>query len=103
MNNLEEISFQLISNSGEARSLLFEALRESREGNFEEAEKKIEEAETSMLKAHESHFSLIQQEASGNKVEISLLLMHAEDQLITTETLKSIVKEMILMNKKFSK
>ncbi|SFC93978.1 PTS lactose/cellobiose transporter subunit IIA [Clostridium uliginosum] len=103
MEKLEEISFKLISNSGEARSLLFEALRDSREGNFEEAEKKINEAETSMLKAHESHFSLIQQEAAGDKIEISLLLMHAEDQLITTETLKSIVKEMILMNKKFSK
>lgn len=103
MANLEEISFQLISNVGEGRSLLFEALRDAREERFEEADEKISSAEKSILKAHESHFSLIQQEASGEKVQISLLLMHAEDQLMTTETLKGIVKEMILMNKKFAK
>ncbi|MCY6485743.1 PTS lactose/cellobiose transporter subunit IIA [Clostridium aestuarii] len=103
MINLEEISFQLISNVGEAKSLLFQALRDAREEKFEEAEAKVSTAESSMLKAHEVHFSLIQQEASGDKVQIPLLLMHAEDQLMTTETLKNIVKEMILMNKKFSK
>lgn len=102
MANLEEISFQLISNVGEGRSLLFEALRDAREERFEEAEEKVECAEKSILKAHESHFSLIQQEASGDKVQFSLILMHAEDQLMTTETLKGIVKEMILLNKKIS-
>lgn len=102
-NNLEAISFQLIANVGEARSLLFEALRLAREENFKEAEKYVMDAEDAMLKAHESHFSLIQQEARGEKVEFSLILMHAEDQLMTTELLKSMANELILTHKKYSK
>lgn len=103
MEDLELISFQLISNVGEAKSFLFQALKASREENFEKAEKCVKDAEKSLLKAHESHSSLIQQEASGEPVKVSLLLMHAEDQLMTTETLKGITEEMILTHKKYSK
>lgn len=102
MDNLELISFQLISNVGEARSALFEAMRAAREECFEEADKLVVEAEDSLIKAHESHSSLIMQEASGDKVQISLLLMHAEDQLMTTELLKGMAKEVILTHKKYS-
>ena len=103
MDNLELVSFQLISNVGEARSALFEAMRAAREECFEEADKLVRDAEDSLIKAHESHSSLIMQEASGDKVQISLLLMHAEDQLMTTETLKMLVEELILTHKKYSK
>ena len=103
MDNMELISFQLISNVGEARSALFEAMRAAREERFEEAEGLMKEAEESLLRGHESHSSLIMQEASGDKVQISLLLMHAEDQLMTTELLKGMAKEVILTHKKYSK
>lgn len=102
MDNLELVSFQLISNVGEARSALFEAMRAAREECFEEADKLVRDAEDSLIKAHESHSSLIMQEASGDKVQISLLLMHAEDQLMTTELLKEMAKEVILTHKKYS-
>lgn len=102
MDNLELVSFQLISNVGEARSALFEAMRAAREECFEEADRLVRDAEDSLIKAHESHSSLIMQEASGDKVQISLLLMHAEDQLMTTELLKGMAKEVILTHKKYS-
>ena len=102
MDNLELVSFQLISNVGEARSALFEAMRAAREECFEEADKLVRDAEDSLIKAHESHSSLIMQEASGDKVQISLLLMHAEDQLMITELLKGMAKEVILTHKKYS-
>ncbi|WP_373897906.1 PTS lactose/cellobiose transporter subunit IIA [Haloimpatiens sp. FM7315] len=102
MDNLEQIAFQIISYAGEAKSLLFEALKDAREENFILAEDKVKQAESSILKAHESHFSLIQKEASGDKVQVSLLLMHAEDQLITVETIKSLTLELIEMNKKIN-
>lgn len=102
MDNLELVSFQLISNVGEARSALFEAMRAAREECFEESDRLVRAAEDSLIKAHESHSSLIMQEASGDKVQISLLLMHAEDQLMTTELLKGMAKEVILTHKKYS-
>lgn len=102
MEEMELVAFQLISNVGEARSCLFEAMREAREENFEEAEKLMKDAEEALLRGHESHSSLIMKEASGEKVEFSLLLMHAEDQLMTTETLKGMANEVILTHKKYS-
>lgn len=103
MENLEMISFQLISNVGDARAALFCALKAAREEKFEEADSQVKLAEEALLKAHESHSSLIMQEASGEPVQVSLLLMHAEDQLMTTELLKSVTQEMILTHKKYSK
>lgn len=103
MEDLELILFQIISNAGEARASLFEALKASREEKFDIAEKCVEEAQESLLKAHKFHTKLIQQEASDEPVNVSMLLMHAEDQLMSTETLKDITKEMILTHKKYSK
>lgn len=102
MEELELISFQLITNVGEARSALFEAMKAAREERFEEADELVKKADASLLKAQESHMGLIQQEAAGNTVNVSLLLMHAEDQMMTTETLKGIVREVILTHKKYS-
>ena len=45
----------------------------------------------------------IQQEASGDKVEFSLIIMHAEDQMMSAETIKVLAEEMIQMYKEFRK
>ena len=39
MDELELVAFEIISNVGMAKSLAMEAIRESRNGNFEVAEK----------------------------------------------------------------
>lgn len=103
MEGTELLSFQIISNVGDAKSFLLEALRLAREEKFEEAEKLVNDAEESLEKAHKFHVKMIQGEAQGELVEVSLLLMHAEDQMMTTEMLKNIANEMILMHKKYSK
>lgn len=102
-NTMEAVAFELISNVGEARSLLMEALMLSREEDFEIADKKVTDASKLLSIAHHSHFGLIQKEASGEQLQFSLILMHAEDQLMTTETLKMLVEELILTHKKYSK
>jgi len=38
---------------------------------------------------------MIQKEAGGEKTPFSLLLMHAEDHLMSTLTMKELVKEML--------
>jgi PTS system cellobiose-specific IIA component len=45
---------------------------------------------------------LIQNEASGKKNEMSLLLVHAEDQLMSAEGFKILALEFIEIYKKFS-
>lgn len=97
MDGMELIAFQIISNVGMAKSLAIEALRAVREGNNEEADKKLKEAREFQIVGHHAHADLIQKEAAGEKLDFSLILMHAEDQLISTETIIDLAVEMIAM------
>lgn len=96
----EQISFQLILHSGNARSKVIQALREYREGNTEEADNLMIQAEQDLLIAHDVHFQLVQQEAKGQKTEFSMLLIHSEDHLMSTITMKELVKELLEIFKK---
>ncbi|KAB2329310.1 PTS lactose/cellobiose transporter subunit IIA [Cytobacillus gottheilii] len=99
MEGLEAAAFQIISNVGTAKSLIMEALFAARAGNYQEAEEKLTESKQYMNEGHHAHMDLIQQEASGEKLPFSLLLMHAEDQMMSAETIRDLVSEMILMYK----
>lgn len=102
MNELELVAFEIISNVGMAKSLAIEAIREAREDNYEKAENKIAEAKDFLIQGHHAHAGLITKEANGEKLEFSLIIMHAEDQLISAETIKDLAIELIEMNKKIS-
>ena len=78
-------------------------MTKAREGDFKRASELIEEGVESYRLAHKAHSSLITEEASGNKVEVGLLLMHAEDQLITTEVIKLMAEENIQLIKEIRK
>ena len=95
MNGNELISFQIISAVVTARSMYVEAIQEAKKGNIQAAKQLIEDGVKVFVDGHHAHASLIQKEAAGEKSEFSLLLMHAEDQLMTTETLKIVAEEFI--------
>ncbi|XJZ26722.1 PTS lactose/cellobiose transporter subunit IIA [Bacillota bacterium Lsc_1132] len=98
--NLEEISFQIILNGGNARSLAMEAMHHARMNELDLAEQKIEEANEEMRKAHHFQTDLIQGEARGEKIEIRLLLIHAQDHLMNAITVIDLAKEIIELHKK---
>lgn len=95
----EQVSFQLILHSGNARSKIIQSLRAYREGNVEEAEQLLAEAGEDLNQSHDIHFKMIQKEAAGEKSEFSLLLMHSEDHLMSTLTMKELVTELIALFK----
>ncbi len=95
MNGNELISFQIISAVGTARSMYVVAIQVAKKGNIQAAKQLIEDGVKVFVDGHHAHASLIQKEAAGEKSEFSLLLMHAEDQLMTTETLKIVAEEFI--------
>lgn len=99
MNELELVAFEIISNVGMAKSLAIEAIRDARAFKFEDAEKKIEEAKEYLVNGHHAHAGLITKEAEGDKLQFSLIIMHAEDQLMSAETIKDLAIELIEMNK----
>lgn len=99
MEDLELICFQIISHAGTAKSNYIEAMAKAKDGDLKKASELINEGIEEYRLAHKAHSSLITEEASGNKVEVGLLLMHAEDQLITTEVIKIVAEENIQLLK----
>ncbi len=94
---------QMISNSGSAKSCYIEALQKAKSKEYEEAEKLMQEGDDFFAQAHEVHGTLLQKEASGEKVEFALILMHAEDQMASTELAKVLARELIELYQKTGK
>ena len=59
------------------------AIEEARDFNFDEAVSLIKEAREDLKSAHQTQTELIQGEARGEKSELSLILVHAQDHLTT--------------------
>ena len=93
--DLETIAMTLVGNAGEGRSLAFEALNEAKKGNFEKAEQLLKESQERTLAAHEIQTQLICNEADGNKTEMSLLMVHAQDHLMTYMLARELITELI--------
>lgn len=100
--NLEMTIFQLITHSGDAKSLLFEAIQLAKSGEINSANEKIEAAEGHLAEAHKIQTGLIQSEARGEKTEVSLLLVHAQDHLMNAIMFKDLSKEMIDLHKRLN-
>nr|WP_245729987.1 PTS lactose/cellobiose transporter subunit IIA [Vagococcus teuberi] len=85
----------LIVKSGNAKSDAMEAIQEAKQKHFDEARQKIESAEKNIVDAHGAQTALLTQEASGNNVEVTLLLVHAQDHLMTSISFIDLAKEII--------
>ncbi len=95
LEGIELTCFQIISAVGAARSMYIEAIQEAKHGKTIEAKAMIDEGNTLFQEGHHAHAHLIQSEASGNAVAVNLLLMHAEDQLMSAEGFRVIAEEFI--------
>lgn len=96
---LEEIIMQIIVNSGAARSLSIEALRDAGKGDFDAADEKMNQADQTLLETHEYQTNLIQDEINGKSAPLSLLMVHAQDHLMNAMTVMDLAKEIIAMKK----
>lgn len=92
--------FEIISHGGGARSLSYEALTAAEEGDFKKAEEIMQKAEEEMLEAHHTQTRLIQDELNDKPVEKSLLMIHAQDHLMTAIAEKNLIERMITLYKR---
>ena len=88
-------SFQIIAGVGCARSCYIDAIHLARDGKFEEAEAKIAEGQLQYAEGHAAHGGLVQQTAAGEDLSIDLLVVHAEDQLMSAEGFGILAKEFV--------
>lgn len=90
----------LIINAGNAKSDAMEAIQAAKEGNFDLAQEKLEEADQALVEAHHSQTGLLTEEASGNPMTVTLLAVHSQDHLMTSITFNDMAKEVVDLYKR---
>jgi PTS system cellobiose-specific IIA component len=91
----QQIVMQLIVNGGNARSKAMEAIHLAKLGQIQEAKTLWEQAGNDLARAHEIQTELIQNEAAGEKREVTLLMVHAQDHLMNAMTIRDLAQELI--------
>lgn len=92
---LLEMVMEMIMHGGDAKSSAMEAIQFAKADNFDEAIEKLADSEDAIEKAHKSQTKLLTKEASGDTVELSLLMIHGSDHLMTAVTFKDLAAEII--------
>ena len=86
---------------GTARSSYIEAIQLAKQQDFEGAKRLIAEGDEMFSEGHDAHAKLLQEEANGGNT-VCLLILHAEDQLMSAEAFKTIALEFIDVYEKFA-
>lgn len=93
----------LILHSGNTKSECMEAIQLAKKGDIKAAREKIDLANQSLVEAHRSQTELLTHEARGEKVEVSLMLIHAQDHLMNSITFRDMAKEIIELYERLAK
>jgi len=94
---MEMVSFGIIAHAGDARSYAFGALEAAKKGNFEEADALLKQSSEAAIEAHHMQTELLTNEANGNKAHVDVLLVHAQDHLMTSMLAVELIKELIAL------
>lgn len=97
--DLEKIVLNLILHGGNARGKAYEAIDAAEEGDFELAEKNLEEADEEFYEGHVYQNLLIQGQLEKDTAP-NFLIIHAQDQLMTALAEKNLIKRQIALYKR---
>lgn len=99
LNDMEMVSFGIVASAGSARSLAFESLKTAKTGDFEKADELMEQAEAAALGAHDSQTAILSKFCAGEEVPVDVLLVHAQDHLMTSMLARELIAEINLLYK----
>lgn len=100
--DLESV-MNLIMYGGEGKSNAIEAIQAAKAGNFALAEEKMKAADEALIQAHHAQTEMLVDEADGKHKEVTLLMVHGQDHLMTGMAFKELAKEIVDVYKELRK
>lgn len=92
----EEIKIcQMISGAGMAKSAYIEAVEKAKSTCFEEARQLVAKGDEYFTACHKIHAEMLSGNMGTLDRDLHFLIVHAEDQLMSAETVKILVEEII--------
>ena len=77
-----QVAFEVIVHSGNVCTQVYEVLKMGEQGQFDQVQDLLAQAEEEIRVAHQTQTDLIQSEARGEDVKLTLLWPHAQDTLM---------------------
>ena len=84
--NINQVAMNVIMNACQGRDKVDEAIEKMAKNRYEEAKNLLKDAEEYILKAHVAQTQVIQSQAAGEDMEYSLLFIHAQDTIMTSNS-----------------
>jgi PTS system cellobiose-specific IIA component len=100
IEDLEETVMELIINSGESRSCAMQALYAAKAGKWDEVDGLLDESTAASKRAHKVQTALIGLDEGTGKVPVNLILVHAQDHIMTSMLARELIEELIEVHKK---
>ncbi|MBJ9239593.1 MULTISPECIES: PTS lactose/cellobiose transporter subunit IIA [Citrobacter] len=97
-DNYEEIIMGLITHAGACKSMAFAALQAAKRKEHTEAQHLLAEADKEAKKAHEIQTRLIGLDEGEGKIPVHLIMVHAQDHLMTAMLARELIAELILLH-----
>ncbi|SKA82938.1 PTS system, cellobiose-specific IIA component [Clostridium sp. USBA 49] len=89
--------FEIISHCGDARGIAYDALKAAKQNEIKKAKELLKKSQKELDLAHNTQTKLIQKEINGENLNMSLLMVHAQDQLMTAISEKNLIEQMVDM------
>jgi len=92
---LETTIMELIINAGESKSCAMEALQAAKSGKWEDVDTLLAQSSAASKKAHKVQTELIGLDEGEGKVPVNLIMVHAQDHIMTAMLAKEMIEELI--------
>ncbi len=93
--DMEATVMELIINAGESRSLAMQALQAARKGVWQDVDRLMQDAADAAKRAHDVQTMLIGMDEGCGKVPVNLILVHAQDHIMTSMLARELIAELI--------
>ena len=95
----QEKILKVIIHAGNAKSHIYEALHCAKKGDFKKCDEYMESANEEILEAQKIQTILMNKDGEGEDIQISMLLIHSQDHIMTCLSERNLVKEIIDLRK----
>lgn len=97
---LESTVMELIINAGESKSLAMQALQNAKKGEWAEVDSLLAQSTEASKRAHQVQTELIGMDEGEGKVPVNLIMVHAQDHIMTAMLAREMIEEIINIHRK---
>lgn len=95
----EEFLMTLLCEVGQGKAFFMQAMLEARKGQFTESQQLLAQGDMSLSNVHKTQTSLIGFDEGEGKVQMTLILTHIQDHIMTTMLCRDLAVEIIELHK----